>query len=170
MTTQLDFTTLDLQDALDLAILIEKEAEERYTQFATMLGATDGAEIFEKMSRNEKAHGDELRARREKLFGDAPSRMHEDMIQDVEAPDMHQPSHGMSVRAALEVAMRSEKKAHDFFAAALPSIEDAEVKALFEELRDEEIEHQQLLEEQMGRYPETLEPDIDPDSVETPAL
>ena len=34
MTTELDFDRLDLRDALDLAILIEEEANERYWELA----------------------------------------------------------------------------------------------------------------------------------------
>ena len=38
MATRLDLTTLSLQDALDLAALIEEEAYKRYTLFANQLG------------------------------------------------------------------------------------------------------------------------------------
>jgi hypothetical protein len=38
MTTRLDYTTLDLMDALDLAVLIEAEAYERYRMFVAQLG------------------------------------------------------------------------------------------------------------------------------------
>lgn len=170
MTTEIDFSALNLQDALDLAILIEKESEERYLMFADMLGAADAADFFTMMARNERTHGEELIERRRTLFGDAPSRMNEDMIQDVEAPDTGKPSSHMSPRHALEVALESEIKAHDFFDQALPGIEDPGVKKLFEELRDEEIEHQDLLNAQKVRYPETLEPDVDPQDIDTPQL
>lgn len=173
MPNQLDFSALNLQDALDLAVLIEKESEARYLQFADMLGASypgDASEFFLMMARNERTHGEELAKRRAELFGDAPTRVNEDMIEDVEAPDLHQPRPNMSPRHALEVAMGSEIKAHDFFDQALPGIKDADVRKLFEELRAEELEHQQLLEEQKARYPDTLEPDVDPEDVDTPAL
>ena len=76
----------------------------------------------------------------------------------------------MSPRHALEVAMESEVKAYEFFDQALPSITDLSVRKLFEELRDEEIEHQRLLKEQRTKFPDTLEPDVAPDDVDTPAL
>ena len=170
MTSKIDFSALDLQDALDLAVLIEKESEERYLWFAKMLGATDASDFFTMMARAEQQHGVELEKRRRTLFGDAPSRISEDMIEDVEAPDVLKPTPHMSPRHALEVAMASEVKAHDYFDRALPSIQDESVQKLFEELRDEEVEHQRLLEEQKARDPETLEPDVDPQDVETPAL
>lgn len=173
MTSKLDFSNLSLQDALDLAVLIEKEAEERYLWFASLLGERyrgDAADFFTMMARNEQRHGDELAERRRLLFADAPSRITAEMIEDVEAPDTTKPRAYMSPRHALEVAMESEVKAYEFFDQALPSITDLSVRKLFEELRDEEIEHQRLLKEQRTKFPDTLEPDVAPDDVDTPAL
>jgi len=169
----LDFAKLNLQDALDLAVLIEKEAEERYLEFVDRLGSRykgDATEFFSLMARNEAIHGAELAKRRKQLFGDAPSRVNEDMISDVEAPEHTKPRDHMSPRHALDIAMESEVKAYEFFKKALPSIKDAEVKKLFEELRDEELEHQNLLKEQMPKYPTSLHPDVDAEDIETPEL
>ena len=173
MATQLDVSTLNLQDALDLAVLIEKEAEERYRVFVSQLGGGergDAADFFAMMARNEQRHGAELAERRRSLFGNAPARITADMIEEVEAPGMGKPRPFMSTRHALEVAMESEVKAYEFFDQALPGIKDPEVRKLFQELRDEEAEHQRLLHEQKAKYPETMAPAVDPDDVDTPAL
>lgn len=173
MAAQLDFSKLDLKDALDVAVLIEKEAEERYVWFASMLGERypgDAADFFSMMARNEQRHGAELAERRRSLFGDAPSRVTADMIEDVEAPGSGTPRPNMSPRHALEVAMASEIKAYEFFDQALPGIKDPAVRQLFEDLRDEEAMHQGLLEKQKAKYPDTMEPDVDPEDVDTPAL
>jgi rubrerythrin len=173
MSIELDISTLNLQDALDLAVLIEKEAEVRYLWFADLLGERyrgDAADFFSMMARNEQRHGTELAERRRLLFGNAKSRVTADMIEDVEAPDTGKPRPYMSSRHALNVAMESEIKAYAFFDQALPSIQDHEVRKLFEELRHEESEHQRLLTEQMSKYPDTLEPDLDPDEIDTPSL
>ena len=168
--TQLDISKLNLQDALDFAVLIEKEAEERYLWFVDLLGEIDAANFFAMMAKNEQRHGAELAARRRSLFGDAPARITADMIEDIEAPDSGKPRSHMSPRHAMEVAMESEIKAYEFYDKALPGIQDSSVRKLFEELRDEEIEHQNLLKAQMAKSPDTLEPDVDPDDVDTPAL
>ena len=171
--TRLDISKLNLQDALDMAVLIEKEAEDRYLWFVDLLGERyrgDAADFFGMMAKNEQRHGAELAARRRALFGDAPARITADMIEDIEAPDSGKPRPNMSPRHALEVAMESEVKAYEFFNEALPGIQDSSVRKLFEELRDEETEHQSLLREQMAKYPATLEPDVAPDDVDTPAL
>jgi erythrin-vacuolar iron transport family protein len=173
MSLQLDFSTLTLQDALDLAVLIEQEAEERYLMFVDQLGERyrgDAADFFAMMARNEHRHATELAERRRSLFGDSPSRVTADMIEDVEAPDTGRPRQYMSPRHAMDVAMDSEVKAYEFFDQALPGIRDQEVRRLFEELRDEEAEHQQLLKEEMAKHPETLDPDVEPDEVDTPSM
>lgn len=174
MTTRLDISKLNPQDALDMAVLIEKEAEERYLMFADQLGhqySGDAADFFTMMARNEQRHGIEITERRCSLFGDAPSRVTADMLEnDIEAPDMGKPRRYMSPRHALEVAMESEVKAYEFYDQLLRGMQDPTVRALIKELRDEEAEHQRLLSEQKTRYPDTLEPDFAPEIVELSSL
>jgi len=158
----IDFASLSLQDALDLAILVEEEAQERYLEFVDQMEqhhTKEAARFFAAMATNEQKHGDELKARRRSLFGDAPRRMKRSMLWDVEAPDYDQPRAFMSARQAMEVALRSETKAHEFFVQAIPHLSDPEVKKLFQELRDEEVLHQALVREAMRSLPEDEEPD-----------
>jgi rubrerythrin len=162
MAETVDFASLSLQDALDLAILVEEEAQERYLEFVDQMEkhhTKDAADFFATMARNEQRHGNELRARRRALFGDAPSRVKRSMLWDVEAPDYDQSRAFMSARQAMRVALASETKAHEFFVQALPHIADPVVKILFEELRDEEVLHQSLVREAMRSLPEGEDPD-----------
>lgn len=105
------------------------------------------------------------------LFGTSPSRVTvgHDRGYSVagygEAEAVHVP-----LRHAMEVAMESQVKAYEFFDQALPGIRDQEVRRLFEELRDEEAEHQRLLKAEMAKCPETLDPDVEPDEVDTLAM
>jgi rubrerythrin len=167
----IDFSTQSLMDALDLAILVEDEAQDRYQEFAQQMDqhrTPEAAAFFRHMAGNEAKHGGELTARRVQLFGDAPMRVTRAMIFDVEAPDYDAARAFMSPRKALEVALASELKAREFFEAALPSIRDAEVRALFQELRDEEIQHQALVQAELAKLP----PDsglADEDFVDEPA-
>jgi rubrerythrin len=167
MTIQLDFATLNLQDALDIAVLIEKEAEDRYFLFADQLGQRypgDAANFFTMMAQNEQRHGIEITERRRLLFGDAPSRVTASMIgNDIEAPAPGKAIRYMSPRHALEVAMESEIKAYKFYDNILQFIQDAPVRDLIESLRGEEIEHQRLLTEQKAKYSDMLESDFDPE-------
>jgi rubrerythrin len=150
----LDFGTMSLMDALDLAILVEEEAEERYVEFVDQLElhhTREAAEFFRFMAQNEARHGEELSKRRRALFGDRPSWVTRAMLWDVEAPDYDQARASMSTRAAVMAALTSEAKAHAFFVAAIPHVKEPEVLALFEELRDEELHHQDLVRQQLGK-------------------
>lgn len=167
MAIQLDFSSLDLQDALDMAVLVEKEAEDRYLMFADQLGqrySGDAVDFFSMMARNEHRHGMEIAKQRRQLFGDNPSRVTPSMLaKDIEAPDVEDARRYMSPRHALEVAMKSEVKAYEFYDGILQVIRDAAVRKLIENLRNEEAEHQKLLNEKRAKYLDTPEPDFDPE-------
>lgn len=96
----------------------------------------EAASFFRQMAANEAKHGEELLERRQ-------ARMF------------------MSARHAMRVALDAEIKAHDFFAAALPHVTDPEVRELFKELREEELEHQSLVRQHLAKLPP--DPDVDPE-------
>ena len=173
MSTRLDLSKLSLMDALDLAKLIEMEACHRYQMFASQLGRTggyDAGSFFATMAENEAKHGQELEARRKKLFGDAPARLTLDDLFDVEAPEMGATRRGMSIVQAFELGLAAENKAHDFYDMALAGITDADVKELFTELRDEETEHAEMLREAMAKLPASASVEVEFDLDDTPYL
>ena len=173
MSTRLDLSKLSLKDALDLAKLIEMEACHRYQMFAAQLGRTggyDAGSFFATMAENEAKHGQELEARRKKLFGDAPARLTLDDLFDVEAAEMGATRRGMSIVQAFELGLAAEKKAHDFYDMALPGISDSEVRELFTELRDEETEHVEMLREAMAKLPASASDEVEFDLDDTPYL
>jgi rubrerythrin len=168
MTTSIDLSKLSLMDALDLAILIEEEACQRYKLFASQVGGGSGYDagsFFASMADNEAKHGNELLARRMALFGKKPMNVKLVDLFDVEAPDISAPRRGMSTLQAFELGLASEKKAYDFFDGALAGITDPEVRTLFTELRDEETEHVEMLKEAMAKLPPSagVETENDPD-------
>jgi rubrerythrin len=166
MTTQgIDFETLSLRDALDLAVLIEEEARERYLEFAHQMDIhrnPEAASFFRFMAENEAKHGATLHERRTELFGSQPVAVTRSMLFDVEAPEYDEARSSMSVRQAMQAAMRSEVKAREFFAGALAQVRQADVRKLFESLRDEELEHEQLVKERLDALPP--DSDMDPDA------
>ncbi len=164
MSKSIDFSRLSLKDALDIAIFIEDEAEERYQEFAHQMEqhhTPEAAAFFRIMAENEAGHGRELREKRAALFGDAPVEVAVEELFDIEAPEYVEAQAFMSPREALAVAHKSEVKAHAFFDSALGQVEDAGVRELFEELREEEVEHQQLVRQELAKLPP--EPGFDPD-------
>jgi rubrerythrin len=161
---KIDFGKLSLMDALDLAILVEAEARERYEEFRDQMQlhhTPDAAAFFQMMAGNEAKHGAELLERRRALFGAEPARVTTSMLWDVEAPDYDKTRAFMSARQAMHVALESEIKAHDFFTLALKHVSDPTVLALFKELRNEELQHQALVRIQIDRLPPG--PEVNPD-------
>ena len=117
MAKDIDFSQLRLQDALDLAILIEEEAQERYEEFAEQMEeyqTPEAGRFFRFMAANEAKHGADLSARRKSLFGDALPTVDRSMIWDVEAPTYDRVRAFISARQALEIALQAENKAFDF--------------------------------------------------------
>ena len=174
MSISLDLSKLSLMDALDLAILIEEEAHQRYKSFASQIGRTGGVNdagaFFESMAENEAKHGNELLARRIDLFGKVPMNVKITDLYDVEAPDSGAPRRGMSTVQAYELGLAAERKAYDFYDKALPGITDPEVRTLFTELRDEELEHVEMLKEAMAKLPSSASIEIENDPDDAPFL
>jgi rubrerythrin len=144
MTTGIDFSRLDLRGAFDLAIMIEEEAQLRYEHFTRIVdgGALD---VFKMMVRNEAKHRAELVSKRDVLFRKEPRRIETSLLDDVEAPDPDGVGEHITASEALQIALAAEIRAYEFYAAAIPHVKDPEVRAFFEELKEEEFEHQHLL-------------------------
>jgi len=173
MSTRLDFSTLDLMDALDLATLIEVEAYKRYKMFTEQLGSRfpgDAASVFASMAENEAKHGRDITERRKALFGNVPMRVSLDDLFDVEAPDVGAPRSSMSALQAFEVALASERKAYAFYDQAIPHVTNPEIRALFTELRDEETEHVRLVQGAIANLPPGSDLELEEDEDELPAL
>ena len=158
MTTMktLDLTGLDLRDALDLATLVEEEAKDRYEELAAQMEnqhTFEAAGFFHMMVKNEAKHGEELAARRTALFGDTPRRVDRSLLWDVEAPEYETVRAFMTLREALTVALDAEVKAYNFFCEALKLPVAEPVRKLFEELKQEEVLHQELVKKQLVKLP-----------------
>jgi len=174
MAVSLDLSKLSLMDALDLAILIEEEAHQRYKSFAAQIGRTgnknDAGAFFATMADNEAKHGNDLLARRIEMFGKVPMKVKLTDLFDVEAPDYGALRKGMSTVQAFEMGLEAEQKAHDFYDQALPGITDPEIRALFAELRDEETEHVEMLKKAMAKLPADAAVETENDPNDAPFL
>ncbi len=163
------FEELTARDALDLAVLAEQEAHERYQVLARQVGgryAGDASDMFKLMATHEAKHGVQLSERRLRLFGKEPRTVTRDMLYQVEAPDLGSPRVFMSARQAMEVAAASERKAREFFEEALRHVQDAEVRGLLAELRDEELQHERFVRARLEQLPEG--PDLEDDAADEP--
>ena len=155
-TKTLDLAGLDLRDALDLASLVEEEARDRYEELAAQMEnqhTFEAAAFFHVMVKNETRHGEELAARRKELFGDVPRRVDRSLLWDVEAPGYDTVKAFMTLREALVVALDAEVKAYNFFREALELPVAEPVRKLFEELKEEEVLHQELVNKELAKLP-----------------
>ena len=121
----------------------------------------DAASVFEAMAVNENKHGEQIAERRIALFGNLRPQVNITDIFDVEAPDFGAPTRGMSPLKAYWVALSSERKAYAFYDQALRNVSHPQVKALFEELRDEEAEHVQMIEAIIAKLPAAARVDLE---------
>ena len=155
-TRSIDLATISLRDALDLAVLVEEEAKDRYEEFADQMEIHhnfDAAKFFRFMLAIEAKHESRLAERRHRLFWDAPRTVTRAMIFDIEAPEYDEARATMTVRQALEASLRAETKAFEFFEAAAGQAQMKDVQDIFVELRDEEWEHQALVRREIERLP-----------------
>jgi erythrin-vacuolar iron transport family protein len=154
MAPGINFAELDLRGAFDLAIMIEEDAQLRYEDFAKLLGNRDevgAAEVFRTMAINEAKHRTELYSRRRRKFKQ-DGRIEISVMEpgEGEAPDESELTPSMTARDALEVALRAEVRAYEFYAGAMPYLKDPDVRAFFEELKEEEVEHQEMLRKKIA--------------------
>jgi rubrerythrin len=64
------------------------------------------------------------------------------------------------------VALQSEEKAYDYFNEALRFVKDPDVKKLFEELRAEEVQHQEYVKKALATLPPG--PDVEEADADAP--
>jgi erythrin-vacuolar iron transport family protein len=168
-TRSIDFATITLRDALDLAAIVEEEARDRYEEFADQMVLhhnPEAARFFRFMLAVEQKHEDKLNEQRKELFGDQPRVVRREMIFDIEAPEYDDVRANMTLLQALETSLHAEEKAYAFFDAAVKEVKDAKVKELFLHLRDEEAEHQALVKKEIAKLPPEVKGAITADDVD----
>jgi rubrerythrin len=153
MRRGIDFASMSLRGAFDFAILIEEDAQLRYQEFAESVADPEAAAFFREMVVNEGKHRLELEARRRALFRHEPERIEISVLDGGEAPDRSEVPHSIGARQAMEVALRAEERAWEFYDRAIPHLQDEEVRHFFEELREEEVLHQQMLQARLDALP-----------------
>jgi rubrerythrin len=143
------------------AIAIEREAAERYAEFAQRmddLGNTAVAEVFATLARFETEHLQALERRTEGV--ELPQLdTHQYRWLDTGAPETAARElvfRLMSVRNALVIALGAEKRAQAFFEFALLTANDPALRSLAREMAAEESEHVMLIERLLERTPDPL--------------
>ncbi|MCP4897011.1 MAG: ferritin family protein [bacterium] len=153
MAVELDFSKLSAMDVLDLAIYVENEAEDNYEELVSWMkrqGNEEAASFFKRMAGLEELHRRQITKVRIELFGEAAPTTTNAHAWEVETPDFDAIPADVSLKAAYEIAIGVEIKAHDYYAGALEYATDPKMVSLLENLRDAELKHKALLEKEMG--------------------
>lgn len=153
MGLEFDFAKLDAMDILDIAVYVEREAENNYEELAVWCRdkAPETEAFFKKMASWEARHGGQVAERRRALFGDTPVRYTDSGPWQVETPDYDKVAPDMTLEDAFNLAMEAEKNAEQYYAAAVEYLTDEATIAMLNELREAEVQHQRMLQEERTR-------------------
>ena len=155
------FSSLNAQEALQIAIFIEERNAAIYQRFAEMFnefGDPESLEIsnvFWDMSVEEIRHSVLLQGKYRDHYGDTKCDLtEEDLHELIEVPKLESSEVFDAVEAvmaeprqrALRVALDAEKSAHDFYARLAGTTEDSNLRRLYAELSTMEDGHVSYLQ------------------------
>lgn len=156
-----DFASLTPQEALWVAVAIEERNAQIYENFASMFQDYDRetVEIFKEMAAEEWEHWKELESRYRKCYGEQELELGPgDIQQPMEAPVVNQGElfiyQGLSMREALEVGLRAEREARDYYRHLAKRTSDEELRKLYQELADTEDDHERRLMNKLREHAE----------------
>lgn len=141
-----------LQELMAHACAFEREAVERYTEFADVLEThnnRDAAALFRSLATQEARHAEELMRSMGWQQPPAPPSAQ----QAPRGADLQQAHYLMQPWHALQVALEAEREAHDFFAALARRSDSDEVRQAALRLQAEEQEHIALLQGWLAKVP-----------------
>jgi rubrerythrin len=158
------FTSLSSQEALHVAIFIEERNADIYRNFADLFaqfGDLDSMEIslaFSEISSEERRHSSRLQQRYFERFGTSACSITDDDISDlIEVPRLQSvdvfdardlgapPRH-----RAFAVVAAAQASAIQFYRQLVETTSDPELRSLFQEFVDMELQHAGSLEQHMG--------------------
>jgi rubrerythrin len=145
-------------ELLGRAVGIEREAAERYAEFARFMQDHDRnelADLFTELARLERGHARVI----EEWLGDAGPAAPEASFRWLEAGPPSPAAHEwllrlMGPRDALAIALAAEQRAQRFFAELAERSDDAAVKRMARELAEEEAAHAARLERVLASEPD----------------
>jgi rubrerythrin len=147
-----------LGDLLAIAYQIESDAVERYNLLADQMETHNNTElvkVFRDLARAEGIHGEEIR----RLAGDFDVVSHARQIARIERMgiphevELDSAHYMMTPWHALQLSLAGEKRALAYFTNIVETATDPKVKAMAMELMEEEVEHVNLVNRLLRRYP-----------------
>jgi rubrerythrin len=109
--------------------------------------------IFREMAEEERQHGSELEKRYRDRFGPVPP-VTEEPKEVIEAPDLDDPEalvfDSMSIEQALELGLRAEETAREFYRREVSRTSDPELQTVYHELAEFEETHVRVLKDKLA--------------------
>lgn len=137
------------------AIQIETRNAGVYDSLSQLFQGYDDAvtAIFLEMAAEERQHGAELEKRYRERFGPVPAPAQEPR-EVIEAPDLDDPEalifDSMTIEQALELGLRAEETAREFYRREAAHTSDPELQKVFHELGEFEETHVRLLKDKLA--------------------
>jgi rubrerythrin len=141
------------------ALAMEREAAERYTEFARFMADRDHvelADLFQRLARLERDHARFIERRAGPIEVSAAI---EAEVRWLESGPANAAVHEwlarmMGPREALAIALEAERRAQAFFAELARTVADEGVRRMAREFADEEAEHAARLERALAAEPD----------------
>lgn len=140
-----------VEDLMAQAHAMEREAEQRYLEFAEILenhNNPEVAQVFRSIARQEQEHAHRIRERMG--WRGSPGAPH---ARGTHVPELERAHYLMQPWHVLQLAIEAEQAAHDFFASIARETTDPGVAEAATELQADEREHIALLESWVARVP-----------------
>lgn len=141
-----------VEDLMAQAYAMERDAEQRYLEFADILenhNNPEVAQVFRSIAHQEQEHAHRIRER----MGWRGSPGGPDAPRGPHVPELERAHYLMQPWHVLQLAIEAERAAHDFFAAIVRESSDRAVTEAATQLQAEEREHIAMLETWLGRVP-----------------
>ncbi|MGE5669129.1 MAG: ferritin-like domain-containing protein [Betaproteobacteria bacterium] len=143
-----------LPELMALAFDMEREAAQRYAEFADAMEMHNNREVaglFRKMAQVEQGHAQAILSEMGWSEAPAPAAWGPEMLEGPETPRLEDVHYLMWPYHALEVALACEERAERFYGRIAGAAEVESVRNAARALQDEEREHVSLIRAWMGR-------------------
>ncbi len=160
-----EFSSLNPQEALHVAIFIEERNAELYRQFSELFaefkdpGSLEIAQVFWDMSNEERGHGTMLQERYFERYGTQACVVTEEDIREMlelprlENSELFAVARGNAAvsprKAALQVALDAEMTAMRYYANLVETTRDRALRAIYAELANFEADHTEFLQRKL---------------------
>ncbi|MCI4677421.1 ferritin family protein [Rhodoblastus acidophilus] len=147
-TGQVNVRVGSTDDLLSLAEALEQEAAARYRSLAARMARQGDAELaaqFESLAKMEDRHAEQIGERGLRMSGRAPKFARAKWETPPGYDEDEARGAELSAYHALAFAVRNEERAFAFYSYVAAEAENAEIRALAEEMASEELQHAALL-------------------------